>query len=202
MGELRTAEWSESTVEANWKIIVENYQECLHCPGVHPELVRIIPAHRRGSVIDDPDSWGVPLAEGATSLTLSGRSALPPLPGLRADDLDQCYGSYVFPNLIVDLSADCVTWDTIFPLAPGRVVMRGGYMFDPATIARDDFDPSGVIEFGDLVTRQDYEVCERVQKNMGSMAYAQGGVYAFHDRYAHAFIEQYLRAMKQAAAAP
>ncbi len=25
-------------VEANWKAIGENYNECLHCPGVHPEL--------------------------------------------------------------------------------------------------------------------------------------------------------------------
>ncbi len=27
-------------VEANWKAIAENYNECLHCPGVHPELKR------------------------------------------------------------------------------------------------------------------------------------------------------------------
>ncbi len=25
-------------VAANWKAIAENYNECLHCPGVHPEL--------------------------------------------------------------------------------------------------------------------------------------------------------------------
>ena len=25
-------------VAANWKGIAENYNECLHCPGVHPEL--------------------------------------------------------------------------------------------------------------------------------------------------------------------
>ena len=27
-----------TTVNANWKVIAENYNECLHCPGVHPEL--------------------------------------------------------------------------------------------------------------------------------------------------------------------
>ena len=26
------------TVDANWKALAENYSECLHCPGVHPEL--------------------------------------------------------------------------------------------------------------------------------------------------------------------
>ena len=28
----------EYDVAANWKGIAENYNECLHCPGVHPEL--------------------------------------------------------------------------------------------------------------------------------------------------------------------
>ena len=28
-------------VAANWKAIVQNYSECLHCPGVHPELNRL-----------------------------------------------------------------------------------------------------------------------------------------------------------------
>ena len=30
-------------VKANRKILIENYAECLHCPGVHPELVALIP---------------------------------------------------------------------------------------------------------------------------------------------------------------
>ena len=30
-------------VKANWKAILENYQECYHCPGVHPQLNRITP---------------------------------------------------------------------------------------------------------------------------------------------------------------
>ena len=29
---------SSTSVDANWKAIAENYSECLHCPGVHPEL--------------------------------------------------------------------------------------------------------------------------------------------------------------------
>ncbi len=35
---LRSAGKIDYEVEANWKGIVENYNECLHCPGVHPEL--------------------------------------------------------------------------------------------------------------------------------------------------------------------
>ena len=69
-------------VDANWKIVVENYNECLHCPTVHPELVQVVPLFRFGEVWDevtrDDGNW---MRDGATSFTMSGESALPKLPG-------------------------------------------------------------------------------------------------------------------------
>ena len=38
LGGLRRAQRIVYEVDANWKAIAENYSECLHCPGVHPEL--------------------------------------------------------------------------------------------------------------------------------------------------------------------
>ena len=35
-------------VAANWKAIVENYSECYHCPGVHPQLNQITPYNLGG----------------------------------------------------------------------------------------------------------------------------------------------------------
>ena len=61
-GSVPSTEWM---VEANWKIIIENYNECLHCPTVHPELVDVIPAYRKGWVFEDGrDDGGVTLASG------------------------------------------------------------------------------------------------------------------------------------------
>src|SRR4051794_29743118 len=33
-------------VQANWKLIAENFSECFHCPPVHPELCRVVSAYR------------------------------------------------------------------------------------------------------------------------------------------------------------
>jgi Rieske 2Fe-2S family protein len=33
-------------VKANWKVIMENYNECYHCGPVHPELCALVPAFR------------------------------------------------------------------------------------------------------------------------------------------------------------
>ena len=55
-------------VEANWKIIVENYNECLHCPVVHPELVQVVPLFRFGEVWDgETRDGGNGMMDGATS---------------------------------------------------------------------------------------------------------------------------------------
>ena len=28
-------------VKANWKLIIQNYSECLHCPIIHPALQKL-----------------------------------------------------------------------------------------------------------------------------------------------------------------
>ena len=43
LAELRVAHRIEYQVAANWKVILENYNECYHCGPVHPELCRLVP---------------------------------------------------------------------------------------------------------------------------------------------------------------
>ncbi len=43
LADLRRARRIEYEVAANWKVIGENYSECYHCPGVHPQLNRLTP---------------------------------------------------------------------------------------------------------------------------------------------------------------
>ncbi len=46
LADLRIGRSLRYEVEANWKVILENYNECYHCAGVHPELCRLVPAFR------------------------------------------------------------------------------------------------------------------------------------------------------------
>ena len=41
MEQLRLGKRIVYDVAANWKLIIQNYSECLHCPGVHPALQRL-----------------------------------------------------------------------------------------------------------------------------------------------------------------
>ena len=195
MGELRVARRLVYEVEANWKILGENYNECLHCPTIHPELVQAIPLYRRGEVWDGetPDGGNL-MRDGATSFTLTGGSALPPFPGLREHDYRMYYGTFQFPNLLVNLHPDAVMTYRLDPRGPGRTTVTSEFLFRPEAIAGPGFDPEPVVEFWDLVSRQDWAVCERAQRGVGSRAYTSG-VYPRNDRLVFDFNERWRLAM-------
>ena len=62
---------------ANWKLPVENYHECYHCPPIHPELCVVSPPDS-GDNCDDHDGMWVggwmELADDAETMSLDGRS--------------------------------------------------------------------------------------------------------------------------------
>ena len=145
-----------------------------------------------------PDDWddetrdgGNDMVEGATSFTMTGRSELPTLPGLLAEDLGRYYGCYSFPNLMVNMHPDCVMSYIGYPKGPAHTTIVSEYLFRPETIAAPDFAPEPVVELWDLISRQDWEICERAQTGVGSRGYARGGVYPRKDRFLFDFNERW-----------
>ncbi len=83
-GSLVPAARHEYELAANWKIVHENYQECLHCPRIHPELCRVSPPDS-GDNIEPGPAWvggWMDLADSAQSMSMSGQRIADPLPGL------------------------------------------------------------------------------------------------------------------------
>ena len=48
IGDLVTGEVLRYEVAANYKVLLENYNECYHCGPVHPELSRLVPSFAGG----------------------------------------------------------------------------------------------------------------------------------------------------------
>jgi Rieske 2Fe-2S family protein len=160
-------------VAANYKVVLENYNECYHCAGVHPELVRLVPAFGRGGTDLDWAS-GIPHREGAWTFTASGTSARAPFAGLDDAERSRHKGELVYPNLMLSLSADHVAAFTLWPVGPDRTRIECDLLFAADEVARDSFDPSDAVDFWDLVNRQDWAVCASVQRGMSSRAHTQG----------------------------
>jgi Rieske 2Fe-2S family protein len=185
-------------VAANWKLIVENYHECFHCPRIHPELCAVSPASS-GENHDGHDGMWIggwqDLRRHADTMSLTGASDGTTLRGI--DDLARRRIDYigVLPNLLISLHPDYVLTHRLEPIAAGRTAVECQWLFDPDAAGRHDFDPSYAIDFWDITNRQDWAACEAVQRGVGSRGYRPGpfgadedAVAAFTRLIAHAYL--------------
>ncbi|CUR60206.1 conserved hypothetical protein [metagenome] len=173
MGDLVTGASYTYDVAANYKVIAENYNECYHCGPVHPELVRLVPAFGGGGTGIDWEG-GVPHRKGAWTFTMSGTTTRSPLPGLDEAERTRHKGELLYPNLMLSASADHVAAFRLEPLGVATTRIHCLLLFDASEAADPAFDPSDAGDFWDLVNKQDWAICESVQRGMSSRAYTHG----------------------------
>jgi glycine betaine catabolism A len=191
-------------VEANWKAIAENYSECLHCPGVHPEL-NALSHYMSGEVIDGPGSWcggSMILRDGASTMGRGGgaRTTRAPIDGLSDADLRSVLYFVLFPNALVSLHPDYVMLHTLWPRSFDRTNVICEWFFEPATVAADGFDAADAIEFWDQVNREDWRVCELTQMGVRTRGYVPGR-YSAQEVDVHVFdamvADRYLEGLRE-----
>jgi len=173
LGDLRTGARLRYDVAANWKVVLENYNECYHCGPVHPELCELVPEFARAGGDVDWES-GVPHRDGAYTFTATGTTSRLPFPGLSEPQQTRHFGELVLPNLMISLSADHVAAFTVWPESAGQTIVVCDFLFHPDEIANPDFDPGDAVTLWDLVNRQDWLICERVQDGMTSRRFTAG----------------------------
>ncbi len=174
-------------VQANWKIIIENFMECYHCGPMHPEFCQLLPGYRSGSVYEGDEV--ATLADSVQAFSMTGKASRPPLKGLFPDDERHYYGIVINPNLLLNLLPDHVIYHTLEPQGPERTRITCNWLFDAGVVAQHDFDPTDTVEIFDLVNRQDWEVCELTQQGMHSKAFANGGIYIPSEEHIRTFAD-------------
>ena len=174
LSDLRIARRLTYEVQANWKVVMENYNECYHCGGVHPELCDVVPAFRQAGGAGLEWERGVPHKEGAVTFTWTGKTNRAAFPGLNEDEKMRHKGELIYPNLMLSLACDHVVAFTLWPAAPGCTTVLCDFLFHPDEMKKEDFDSRDAVDFWDLVNRQDWEICKRVQQGSGSRMHEFG----------------------------
>jgi glycine betaine catabolism A len=174
LAQLRIGRSIRYQVAANWKAICENYNECYHCGGVHPELCAVVPSFKEAGGANLDWSRGIPHRDGAVTFTHSGKTTRRAFPGLSQDEQTRHKGEVIYPNLFVSLACDHAAVFILFPKGAERTDILCHFLFEPHEIAKDDFDPSDAVEFWDITNRQDWSICESVQRGMHSRVHAHG----------------------------
>ena len=196
---LRTVRRIEYDVHANWKLILQNYNECLHCPTIHPELSTKLPyTSGANDLIEGPFLGGyMEIKAPNESATLTGRACGLPLGDLPDADRRRAFYYALFPTMMLSLHPDYAVFYTVWPKGPteSRVVCE--WMVHPDSPAWPGYNIADAEEFWDRTNRQDWHICERSQLGISSRVY-QPGPYSPRESIPAAWDREYLRAMGHA----
>ncbi len=196
LARLRSGRRTDYDVRANWKLIFQNFSECLHCPVIHPGLAKLTPyTSGENDLFEGPYLGGymVITAPGG-SLTLSGRACGPAVGDLAAEDQHRVYFYSLFPNMLLSLHPDYVMFHTLWPEASDRTHITCEWLFHPDAFGQPGFAPEDAVSFWDETNRQDWTICERSQLGIGSRAY-EPGPYSPREGISAAWDRAFLRAI-------
>ena len=189
---LRSAKRMEYDVKANWKFIAENYSECYHCPGVHPQLNKLTP-YDLGGDYDPNGAWQggwMELVDSAETMALDGghgsRDGRPPMRGITPEDERRIYYYVLWPMGFLSIHPDYLLVHRLVPQGPDRTTVVCDWLFEADTIAAPGFDPSDAVAFWDLTNSQDWHVCELQQRGTRSSSWVAGR-YSNQEASVHAF---------------
>ena len=182
-------------VKSNWKLVFQNYSECLHCPMIHPELSTMMPYTSGANDLIEGPFLGGYMELNHESATVSGKAcgrlvsaALP------QDDRKRAYYYTVMPNLLLSIHPDYVNYYLITPLSVDRTLVESEWMFSPANEGNAAFNPKEAVEFWDITNRQDWAICEQSQLGIQSSRY-EPGPYSPRESMPAAWDREYLRLM-------
>jgi len=184
-------------VHANWKLVFQNYSECLHCPMIHPELSAVLPYQSGANDMIEGPFLGGYMEIGAPneSATLTGRACGRIVnPGLPDDDRHRAFYYTVMPNLLLSIHPDYVNYYLLTPAGVDRTTVESQWMFAPENDGDPAFNPADAIAFWDVTNRQDWDIVARSQLGVASRRYVPGP-YSPRESIPAAWDREYLRLM-------
>ena len=208
---LRLVETYRRELACNWKLFWENFNECLHCPNLHPELSQRMPIYGRGLMSQkDAHDWSARaessdprdrggLAEGDLTWSMDGRSQPETFAGLSEEERRRGATFMVsMPSCFIVGHLDYMRIVRLRPLAADRMELQAEWFFPAEAAARPGFDPSPQVDFAKTVLEQDAFACEINQRGLSARPYA-AGVLMPEEYYLAAFHDWYREALARAA---
>lgn len=184
-------------VNANWKLIFQNYSECYHCPTVHPILNRLTPYKDSSNEVEAGPILGGPmrLAADCETMSMDGKRVAVPILGANKEQQRSVNYYTVFPTIFLSTHPDYVLIHRLQRQAVNSTRVICQFLFHANGETREDLEPSRAIEFWDMTNRQDWRVCELAQEGMQDPAYIPGP-YSDLESVVAAFDRHYQNALK------
>jgi Rieske 2Fe-2S family protein len=195
------------TLRANWKLVAENFRECYHCGGAHPEYCSaVIGANLREDtseltneknkvwsenglatelieVTPGTTTYAVryPLRPGIESYSTDGKKVSIPM-GHHQDHDAGVVGLVNYPNLWVDAVSDYMWTMRITPIDASTTDVEFCWLVDGKAEEGKDYDVKHLTDFWEITGEQDGRLCENNFKGIESSAYRPGPYAAVEDQ--------------------
>lgn len=189
---LKVAHVRTYPVKADWKVLLENGNECYHCPGVHPEFCRTLDVNGLESYFDDDftptmvQGMDVPLKPGAETLSIDGKYVSRLLLGKFGRGLpvpDNFYAGFMTqPGYAwAVFYADHGLITTAYPVAFGRSELVTTWFVREDAQEGSDYDLERLIALWDVTDSQDAAIVNLVQLGLQSRRYTPGPLNRKHE---------------------
>ena len=152
-----------SVINANWKIVIDNYLECYHCTKAHPAFVNMIDMdHYRTEVYDIWSRQYAPKSRPDNRAYKFDKSA---------KIQDMCFW-FLWPNTALGYvpGVEALFFSSIRPDSIDKTTRFGHWLVTEDTILPDGFN-----EYMNMVLfSEDISLCESVQQGIRSLSYSNG----------------------------
>ncbi len=182
--DLAVAYQEQHDIACNWKVFWENFLECYHCPGVHPELCRIVPLYRESvshpGELPDGHAWkkaehAPRLREGAVTWSPDGSTDLPLFKSL---DKEQQTAGMTFgdaiPSVYLVGHVDYFRTVRVMPVSAAVTQLTVTWYVHADTLATSTPDVQALTAFARQVVMEDARVAELNQQGLGCRVHEQG----------------------------
>lgn len=161
------------TIDANWKLLTENFQEYYHLTWVHPELAKV------SRVQDHYRYQGPGMYVGQTTTPVSADdrddwSSMPPAAGLDHSDATSARHVAVFPNVMLSVLPNHVAVLRLDPVSAGVTAETLTWLVPPAAGDGSEVDVSKTRDFWVDLNNEDVDICQRSQRGLTRGAISPG----------------------------
>jgi phenylpropionate dioxygenase-like ring-hydroxylating dioxygenase large terminal subunit len=173
LNDWRVKETSILEIDANWKLLSENFQEYYHLTWVHPELAKV------SRVTDHYRYQGPGMYCGQTTTPVSADDrndwlAMPAAPNLSKSDAESGRFLALFPNVLLSVLPNHAFIIQLEPLGPSRTRERCTWLLPPGATSVSEAAFAQTRDFWIDVNNEDVEICERSQRGIGSGGFTEG----------------------------
>jgi choline monooxygenase len=169
LGAIRFHSHHEWPIEANWKIVMENFLECYHCPTAHPGFSKVIDVNPDSYLLQVHPTFSSqigPVRESA--LAGNGKAAYTP-----RGDVTQSQYHFLFPATTMNIAPGIpnISMERYNPDGLRRTLEVTDYYFG-ADVSAEEIDE--LVAWDTQVAEEDVSLVQSVQRGLESGAVPQG----------------------------